>query len=720
MSIRVKQHDVTDCGAACISSIASYYKLHLPVLQIRQMASTNRRGTSVMGLVDALHKLGFDAKGVKGHFQALFEIPKPAIAHLALATGMHHYVVIYGASRSFIEIMDPGDGKIHRCSHEEFKKLWSGVLVLLLPGKTFESGNHKKPIASRFWNLMVPHRTMMVQALAGALVFTLIGLSTSIYVQKIIDYVLIDNNGNLLNMMSVVMISLLAIQTFIGFTKSFLTLNTGQLMDAQLILGYYKHLIRLPLSFFDTMRIGEITSRIGDAVKIRAFINDIAVSLAVNIFIVILSFALMFTYYWKLALIILLIIPVYTAIYHITNNLNRRSERLLMERAADLESGLVESLSAITTIKSFGIENFADHKTEVRFLNLLKSVYQSGSNAIYSNGLSEFFARLFTIILLWAGAGFALHNEITPGELLSFYSLVGYFTGPASSMIGMNKIIQNAVIAAERLFEIMDLQRERNESQVALTRQQLGDITFNKVGFSYPASGAVFTDFDLHIPIGKITALVGESGCGKSTLISIIQNLYPVERGNIFIGECNLKYVENNSLRRLISVVPQKIDLFAGNIVNNIALGDPTPDMGRVIEICSSLHLLDFIENLPKGFESYVGENGSLLSGGQKQRIAIARALYRDPEILILDEATSCLDPEAEHYVQQAIELMKIKKKTVIIVAHRLSTVACADKIAVLHRGRVVEEGEHSKLLNNKGYYFKLWRQQYAVVEGVI
>ena len=720
MSIRVKQHDVTDCGAACISSVAAYYKLHLPVSQIRQMASTTREGTSVMGLVDALHKLGFNAKGVKGQFQALFDIPKPAIAHTALTTGIQHYVVVYGASKSFIEIMDPADGKIHRWPHEEFKRLWTGVLVLLLPGKTFESGNHKKSVASRFWNLMVPHKLMMVESLAGALVFTLIGLTTSIYVQKIIDYVLVDSNGSLLNMMSVIMIALLAIQTFIGFTKSFLTLNTGQLLDAQLILGYYKHLIRLPQSFFDTMRIGEVTSRIGDAVKIRAFVNDIAVSLAVNVFIVILSFALMFTYYWKLALIILLIIPVYAAIYYLTNKVHKRSERSLMETAADLESELVESLSAVTTIKSFGIENFADQKTELRFLNLLKSVYRSGTNAIYSNGMSDFFARLFTIILLWAGASFALDNEITPGELLSFYALTGYFTGPASSLIGMNKTIQNAVIAAERLFEIMDLPPERNDSKIVMTRQQIGDITFSNVSFSYAASRTVFSDFDFHIPIGKITAIVGESGCGKSTLISIIQNLYPVERGNIFIGECNLKYVENKALRSLISVVPQKIDLFAGSIIDNIALGDQAPDMGRIIEICSSLHMLEFIECLPKGFHGYIGENGSLLSGGQKQRIAIARALYREPEILFLDEATSCLDSEAEQYVQHAIELMRIKKKTVVIVAHRLSTVVRADKIAVFHRGKVVEEGTHNKLLGNKGHYFKLWRQQYSVVERAI
>ncbi|MEJ7645180.1 MAG: peptidase domain-containing ABC transporter [Chryseolinea sp.] len=719
MSIKVKQHDMTDCGAACIASISAYYKLMLPVSRIRQLASTDRKGTSVMGLLEALSKLGFEAKGVRGDLHSLFNVPKPAIAHIMPVNGLHHYIVIYGASNNLIEVMDPADGHIHHYTHDDFLKVWTGVMVILQPGKAFQTGNHKVPNWQRFWQLVSPQKSLMAQALTGAAIFTLIGLSTSIYVQKIVDYVLVEGNSNLLNLMSMVMIALLIVQTFIGITKGAMMLQTGQQIDAQLILGYYKHVLRLPQAFFDSMRIGEITSRVSDAMKIRIFINDAAIAVAVNIFIIILSFALMFTYYWKLALIILLVIPFYVIIYWVANRVNKKVERKLMENAADLEAQLVESLSAVGTIKSFAVENYADRKTETSFIALLGSVQKSGMNSILTGGGAEFIARLFTIILLWVGAGFVLQNAITPGELLSFYALIAYFTGPAGMLIGMNKVVQNAVIAADRLFEIMDLEQESSNDKITLTPEAMGDIMFRNVHFTYGAAVTVFANFNLHIPVGKTCAIVGESGSGKSTLISILQNIYPIQRGHVLIGKCDVKYIEHASLRKCISIVPQKIDLFSGNIIENIALGVVEPDFGRIMSICSALNILEFIENLPQGFHTSVGENGSTLSGGQRQRIAIARALYTNPELLILDEATSALDTGAEQYVHRMIEVMRMRKKTVIIVAHRISTIFRADKIVVLHNGVVAEEGRHDELLNNKQKYYDMWKQQFAVVENL-
>ncbi|MFN7791499.1 MAG: peptidase domain-containing ABC transporter, partial [Cyclobacteriaceae bacterium] len=475
---KIKQRDITDCGAACLASIAAHYELQLPVARIRQLASTDKKGTNVLGMIEAAEKLGFQAKGVKGPFESLFKIPKPAIAHVIIKEVLLHYVVIYDATPKYIEVMDPGDGQVHRHTHEEFRKIWTGVLILLLPGETFQKGDKKEAMTSRFWRLVHPHRSVMIQALFGALVYTILGLSTSIYVQKIVDYVLVDGNRNLLNLMSIAMVALLLLSIFIGYTKSLFTVQTGQMIDSRLILGYYKHLLKLPQQFFDTMRVGEILSRINDAVKIRAFINDVSINLAVNFFMIVFSFALMFTYYWKLAVVILLVIPFYSIIYYITNRLNKKAERKLMENAAELESQLVESLNSVSTIKSFGLEQHANIKTEDKFYNLLQTVYKSGLNNLFSNFSTEFISRLFTIILLWVGAGFVLDSQITPGELLSFYALIGYFTGPVSSLIGMNKNIQNAMIAADRLFEIMDLERESDENKVTLTREMVGDIEF--------------------------------------------------------------------------------------------------------------------------------------------------------------------------------------------------------------------------------------------------
>ncbi|MBB6112582.1 peptidase domain-containing ABC transporter [Mucilaginibacter lappiensis] len=698
MSIKIKQRDITDCGAACLASVSSHYKLDLAVARIRQLAGTDKKGTNVLGMVEAAQKLGFEAKGVKGPFESLFKIPKPAIAHLVVKEILHHYVVIYKVTDKFIEVMDPIDGQLSRRTHDEFKKEWSGTLVLLLPSEEFEVGNEKKSVESRFWTLIKPHKSILIQALFGAVVYTILGLSTSVFVQKLVDFVLVDGNHNLLNIMGIGMVIILALQLFIGTAKTIFTLKTGQMIDAKLILGYYKHLLRLPQQFFDTMRVGEIISRINDAVKIRTFLNDVSINFLVNIFIVVFSFIMMFSYYWKLALIMLSVIPLYLAIYYITDKLNKKAQRKLMEDAAELESQLVESLNSVGTIKRFGLESHADEKTEVRFVKLLKIGLKSNLNSVFSGTSSELISRLLTIALLWVGAGYVMDNKITPGELLSFYTLIGYFTGPVSSLIGMNRTVQDAVIAADRLFEIMDLERESDENQIELSPDKIGDIRFENVSFRYGTRVSVFDNLNLIIPKGKFTAIVGESGSGKSTLMSILQNIYPIQGGNVRIGDYDLKYIKNSSLRQMISVVPQQIDLFAGNVIDNIAVGDNEPDMKKIIDISAKLGITGFIESLPKGFQTYLGENGTSLSGGQRQRIAIARALYRSPEILILDEATSSLDSVSEKYVQKMIEMLKEEEKTVIVITHRSSTLNNADNIIVLDKGVVVEQGSHKKL----------------------
>jgi len=705
--IRVKQRDTTDCGAACLSSVAAYYKLKLPVARIRQFAGTDTKGTNMLGLTEAATKLGFEAKGVSGTLNSLSKIPLPAIAHLVINKRFHHYVVLYKVSDKYIEIMNPSDGKIHKKSIKEFTEEWSGVLVLLLPNQEFKIGNERMAATSRFLSLIQPHKVIILQALFGALVYTVLGLSTSIFVQKITDNVLVEGNRNLLNLMSIIMILVLILQLFIGTTKTIFTMRTGQQIDARLILGYYKHLLKLPQQFFDTMRVGEIISRVNDAVKIRAFINDVAINLSVNIFIVVFSFALMFSYYWKLALILLCSMPLYFVIYLITNRLNKKIQRKLMEESAELESQLVESLNAVGTIKRFGLEDYANVKTETRFIELLRTVYKSGKSSVFSGVATESIARLLTILLLWIGAGYVLDGQITPGELFSFYTLIAYFTNPATALITANKTIQDALIAADRLFEIMDLEIENNPDNIPLTKDLIGDIRFENVAFRYGTRVNVFDNLSLEIKVGSFTAIVGESGSGKSTLMALLQNIYPIQKGNIFIGKHSIKYLNNTSLRNLLSVVPQQIDLFAGNIT----IGDYQPDLLRVVDICTKLGILEFIEQLPDGFQTYLGENGTSLSGGQKQRIAIARALYRDPEVLILDEATSSLDSASEQYVQQTINFLRQQKKTIIIIAHRLSTIRNADKIIVLDRGKMIEEGSHNEMIAIEGHYANLWKQ---------
>ena len=717
-NIKIKQHDITDCGAACLASICAHYGLQFPVARIRQYAFTDQKGTNVLGLIEAANKLGLSAKGVKARFEALKIVPKPTIAHVIVNQQLQHFIVIYKVEKEHIVYMDPADGRMHKVENYDFERMWTGVLVLMEPEETFKQGNQKTSMTKKFFSLLSPHKSVMIQAVFGALVYSLLGLSTSIYVGKITDYVLVDKNLNLLNLMSVAMLVILLLRTFIGAMKSILALKTGQRIDAALILGYYKHLLTLPQHFFDPMRVGEIISRVNDAVKIRNFINNVSLDLVVNIMILLFSVGLMFVYSWKLALITLASAPLFLLIFWSFNKLNKKYQRSIMESSADLESQLVESINSISTIKRFGIEEFANLKTETRFVHLLKNTFRSIYGSIMAQGGIQFVSTAITIAVLWVGSILVIDQELTPGTLMVFYSLIGYVISPIGALISSNQTIQDALIAADRLFQIMDLEREQdNDQKIALQPDMIGDISFENVSFRYGSRKEVFKELNLKIEQGKTTAVIGESGSGKTTLISLLQHIYPIQSGHIRIGDYDIAQIDNKSLRRRVGTVPQQIELFAGTIVENIAVGDLHPDMRRITDLIDQLGLRKFIERLPEGLNTFIGEHGASLSGGERQRIAIARALYKEPEILIFDEATSSLDTTAERYVKQTLEALAEQGKTVIIIAHRLTTVKDADHIVVLDKGQVVETGTHGELFKAGGIYSRLWNEVFDVLE---
>lgn len=680
----MKQHDQTDCGAACLAWIAAHHGLRVPLTRVRQLAGTGRHGTTAAGLVEAAQQLGLTAKGVKGPADALPGVPLPAIAHCLIDQRILHYVVLVGWDRTQARVMDPAVGRVERWTHARFTAVWTGVLVLVAPGDTFHAGDHTTAPWRRLAQLLAPHRGVLLQAFAGAVVTTLLGLGTAAYVQQIVDRVIPDFNRPLLNLLSVAMLVLLAGRLVLGLGQALLSLRTAQRIDAALILAYYRHLLRLPQPFFDTMRVGEITTRVADAVKIRQFLNHTLLGLVLNPLILLFSLAAMFAWSWPLALLSLALVPLHAALYAIVNRLNRAHQRRAMERAADLDAQFVASLSSQRLVRAFRLEDDAALRAETRLVRLLRAVRTAALAGLATGTAGTLVTGLYTVALLWLGAGLVLDARLTPGELMSCHALAGYLTGPIAALLGLNASVQEALIATDRLCEILDLELEPDRGLIDFTPAHAGDIRFERVSFRPPGRAAVLHELDLVLPARRLSVIAGDSGTGKSTVLALLQRLYAPTAGRIILGDHDLAYYRLGSLRDHLAVVPQNAPLLPGTVLDNLVPGDYAPDLERLLALSREVGILDFIEALPQGFFTVLPEQGAMLSGGQRQRLALVRALHRDAPILLLDEPTSALDARAEREVVALLRRERDRGRTVVVASHSPALLAAADEVVTL------------------------------------
>lgn len=686
------QRDATDCGAACLAYILHRFGLTATIAAIRRVAGTSAHGTSVLGLADTAKHFGLTAKGVRCSPERLPEVITPAIAHLVIGEARQHYVVICRAGRKRLRIMDPVTGTRVTWSRAKFLKEWTGVLLLLAPGTEFRPGTLTRSPLARVFDLLLPQRAMLLQAFIGAVLATLFSLSSSIYVQQIVDHVIVDGNRHLLSLLGLSMLALLVCRLVLGWFQSRLVMRTAQRIDATLILGYYRHLLRLPQPFFDTMRIGEITSRVSDAARIRSFLNGTFLNLLLQPLILVCAFAAMLLYSWRLALLSLVLLPINALVYAASDWLNRKYQRMIMERGADFDAQLVESLNAQPLVRACGLEEEMSRRTEAKLVRLLRPVWRAANSGLVVGTLATFFTQAYAITLLWVGASQVLQAQLTPGELMSSYALAGYLVGPITSLVGMNAAIREVMIATDRLYEIMDQELEEDQGQLTLTAANAGGITFRNVSFRYPGRLTLFTDLSFTLRAGEISAIVGASGSGKSTVLALIHRLHNPSRGEITIGEFDVRNFTLASLRGAVAVVPQSVLMLSGTLLENLAPGTHAPDMERLAGAIVAAGLRGLVESLPDGLRSRISENGENLSGGQRQRVALARALYAEAPIILLDEPSAALDEEAETQLCRLLQTLRSEGRTVVIATHSRRLLASADRIIDLPAAARQEE----------------------------
>jgi ATP-binding cassette subfamily B protein len=683
----IKQRDWSDCGPACLAAVTSHYGRRLSVAQLRQLSGTNQNGTTVLGLVQASTQLGFSAKAVKARPDHLLKAPLPAIAHVIVREQRLHYVVVFKLKKDRVMVMDPATGRLSTQSWPEFQRQWTGVLILLAPGGAFERGDGRPGRLAWYLRLLKPHRPALVQALLGATLATLLALSGSFYLQKVVDAVIVESNVPLLNLLTVAMLAALGVQTLLTAGQNLILVKAGLKLDLALILSYYRHLFTLPQSFFEGMRVGEMVSRINDAVKIRAFLSQQGASLIVSALTLVLAVLITWAFSWTLALMALAFLALYSLWFLFAALQSGTISRRLLEQTADFEAQVVESLEMASTLRRFDRQWVAEMKAEALFVQMLKTAYTAGRFSIAARSAGNVMVQGFTIALLWLGATAVIQTQLSPGQLLSCFALAGYLTGPASNLLAFLGSASEVQVAADRLFELLALEGEGQAGTLELTDIKPLEIRLEKVSFAYPGQRPILKQVDACFREGEMTLLRGESGCGKSSLLSLLQGFYPPGEGRICFGSYELPYVRLSSLRTQISTVPQKVELMGATVIENITLCDFEPDLQKAFTICDRLGLLEFIRSLPAGFDTRLAENGKNLSGGQRQLLAIARALYVEAPVYLFDEPTSALDEEAERRVLRALHELRDSGKIVLLVAHDSRFIAVADQVYTVKNG---------------------------------
>ncbi|MDY6396410.1 MAG: peptidase domain-containing ABC transporter [Treponema sp.] len=707
----IKQFDESDCGAACLAMICSHYKSYYSITQIREAAGTDRQGTSLKGMVTACRALALEAKAAKASEKIFVsEFPVPFIAHLNYSDGYNHFVVVYKIKKNKIHVADPA-GFFQKYTKDEFIKIWSGYIVMVSPTPDFKIIKSRNTLL-KFLPIIKPHVHLICSMAFVSLILSFLGIFSGLYFQFFIDDIVGSKAKTTLHTLSFALVMITVFSHVLTVIRSqFLRIFTLK-TELSLSLSYIHHILKLPLSFFDSRKTGEILSRFDDSEKVRATLSKIALGSVLDFIVMLFVGIYLFSTNVRLFLILLLTVPLSSFVVWLTSKFFAKNYRQQMEQSANINSYLVEMLGGIPVIKSLNAQEYSGEEYErrlVRFIDLGQRAWNYGN---IKELITQFITGIGGNLIFWIGGYLILKDSLSLGQLISFNTLATYFTSPLSRFIELQPQIQEAMIAADRIGEILELEGENIEPRNCLPVQSTKievPIEFENVTFRYGRRRPVFENLSFSTARNHKIAFVGESGCGKSTIMKLLLKFYEAEKGTVKIGGQNINEINTEFLRGKIGYVPQEVYLFSGTIFDNIVMGRSEYSLQDVEIACKRAQAYCFIQNLPEKYYAKISERGSSLSGGERQRIALARALLSKPQILLLDEATSALDTISEREFQAVVDELGDSKMITVTIAHRLSTVVNSDCIFVMDDGKIVEQGTHHELLEKKGIYYKLW-----------
>jgi ATP-binding cassette, subfamily C, bacteriocin exporter len=710
----VRQTDETDCGPAVLATLALHHGRAVSREQLRELTGTDRSGTSLLGLLRAAERLGFVAKAVKASYDGLCAAPLPAVAHVAADGGSGHFVVVHRAGPRGVLVADPALG-IGKRPRDEFVRSWSGHLLLAAPDPVTAAGADGAAAPGpwhRFLRLLGEHTPLLLEGVFCALLMTLLGLGSSFFVKHLVDSVLVGQETGLLNALGGGMVLVIVFRTLFGALRQYLVAFVGRKVDLSVVAAYGRHVLRLPLAFFEARPSGEVLARVQDASYVREAVSGTTLATLVDGLLVVLLVGVLLLFDFALAAVTLAFVPVLVGAVAAHHAAVRRGSRAAMAAGSRFLAHFVEGVAGVETVKACGAERRRAEEGEERLAAAVNARFALQKVGLRVTSLAGLAAALAGLAVLWYGGHRVLAGALTVGDLMFFSSVVGYLLDPLERLASVNTRVQEALVAVERLYQTLDAPAESTAEPHKVpftglcTALELRDVTFR-----YGHRGDVLSGLTLRIPAGQTVAVVGESGSGKSTLVKLLLGFYAPTGGCIRVDGTDLRDIDLASLRQRIGLVSQDPYVFSGTLRENIALGRPTAPLAEVAAAARAAGLEEFVNDLPERYDTMIGERGVNLSGGQRQRLAIARALLRRPDLLVFDEATSHLDTATERAIQQSLR-QELAGRTVVLVAHRLSTVRDADLICVVHHGRVVESGTHDQLIAGRGRYAALWWAQ--------
>lgn len=708
----IHQQDEKDCGVACIAMILKNYKTEIPIHKLRDFSGTDLDGTSAFGLKKTFEKLNFECLAIQADDSVWKEkeLPLPLIAHILIDDSFMHYVVVYDVKGDFLYIADPAKGR-YKQSIESFQKVWTGVLLLPTPKESYKSSKEKVAGLSSFLPIIWHQKSLVFHIILASIFITFFGIGTSYYFQGILDYFIPNQALSTLNVVSAGLIIIYLFRVLFEYSRSYLLVLLGQRMSMSIMLEYFKHVLSLPMNFFSTRKSGEIISRFLDANKIIDALASATLSIFIDIGMVIIVGTTLAIQNVTLFLITLVSIPFYLlSIISFVKSYEKANQEE-MGAGATLNSSIIESLKGIETIKAYNGELKVYHRVDNEFIKLMKKSFKTVTLDNVQQGIKHAIQLISSAVILWVGSYSVINGSITLGQLITYNALLVFFTDSLQNIINLQVKMQTAQVANKRINEIFAVEPEKiSENNEQNINEQVfhQGITIENMSFSYNLKSPTLKNISCSIPPYSKVALVGLSGSGKSTLAKLLVRFYNPTDGTINYGNINHLDIGFNQLRNHVTYVPQESFFFSGTIIDNLTFGvEKTQSFERIMEVCDSVQLSEFINQQPLRYNMVLEEGATNLSGGQRQRLAIARALLKDSDILILDEATSGLDTLLEQSILDY--LFKLEDKTLIFIAHHLPIAKSCDKILVLHEGLLLEQGTHEELRYNQGIYQKLW-----------